>query len=415
MNKMLKWGLVLGGSILLAGGSAVGTRQWAYSSAADMVKDKTADKDKVLGRLKLAYNLGNSKAASLIGELYRTGDVLPKHQAEAVVWYRKAAEGGDPNGQNWMGVFYHEGDGVPKDPAEAIKWYRRAAEQGDPTGETNLGTNLLFGDGAAVDMKEGVKWLRLGAEHGSARAQTLMGTLCKLGGEANPLKQDDAEAVRWFRKAADQGDALGQSRLGEAYQHGQGVTQDIAQAVSWYTKSADQGSPEGQTNLGALYDDGMGVRKDVERAQELYTQAAEQGYPRAQVLLGSSLMAEGRFSEAAPWFKAAADQGNAGAKELLEICNRYAAPAEDPIVVQRLGVVPDESGRPRIRGIVQNVANRPLNAMVRMDLVQPDGTIIDQFQKTFFQIPPGGRQLIDIAIAPYHANARVKIRAIQWQ
>jgi len=50
-----------------------------------------------------------------------------------------------------------------------------------------------------------------------------------------------------------------------------------------------------------------------------------------------------------------------------------------------------------------------------MDLVDPSGVVIDQYQKTFFQIAPGSRQLIDIAIAPYHANAHVELKAVRWQ
>ena len=29
-----------------------------------------------------------------------------------------------------LGVMYANGDGVPKDAAEAVKWYRKAADQG---------------------------------------------------------------------------------------------------------------------------------------------------------------------------------------------------------------------------------------------------------------------------------------------
>ena len=44
---------------------------------------------------------------------------------------RQAAEQGDADAQFYLGVMYASGQGVPEDDAEAVKWYRRAAEQGE--------------------------------------------------------------------------------------------------------------------------------------------------------------------------------------------------------------------------------------------------------------------------------------------
>jgi len=62
---------------------------------------------------------------------YATGDGVPKNDAEAVKWYRKAAEQGEVTAQSNLGAMYHNGDGVPKNDAEAAKWYRKAALQLD--------------------------------------------------------------------------------------------------------------------------------------------------------------------------------------------------------------------------------------------------------------------------------------------
>ncbi len=37
---------------------------------------------------------------------------------------------GHPQSQHNIGSMYNNGEGVPQDYAEAMKWYRRAAEQG---------------------------------------------------------------------------------------------------------------------------------------------------------------------------------------------------------------------------------------------------------------------------------------------
>ena len=51
--------------------------------------------------------------------------------AEAVKWYRKAAEKGEAGAMFSLGNCYVNGEGVEKDEKEAEKWYRRAADKGD--------------------------------------------------------------------------------------------------------------------------------------------------------------------------------------------------------------------------------------------------------------------------------------------
>ena len=51
--------------------------------------------------------------------------------AEAVKWYRTAAEQGLGEAQYNLGNRYRNGEGVTQDYAEAANWYRKAAEQGD--------------------------------------------------------------------------------------------------------------------------------------------------------------------------------------------------------------------------------------------------------------------------------------------
>ena len=49
--------------------------------------------------------------------------------AEALVWYRRAAEQGDVNAEIALGMAYAEGIGVVQDNIEADKWYDIAASQ----------------------------------------------------------------------------------------------------------------------------------------------------------------------------------------------------------------------------------------------------------------------------------------------
>ena len=61
-----------------------------------------------------------------------------QNDAEAVKWFRKAAEQGHVWAQNNLGLMYQNGQGVTRNLAEARKWYERAAAQGDVSAKKSL-------------------------------------------------------------------------------------------------------------------------------------------------------------------------------------------------------------------------------------------------------------------------------------
>ena len=64
---------------------------------------------------------------------------MTKDDAEAVRWYRMAAEQGDAQRSVLSRLSYANGKGVTKDDAEAARWLRMAADKGDPKAQFNLG------------------------------------------------------------------------------------------------------------------------------------------------------------------------------------------------------------------------------------------------------------------------------------
>ena len=88
---------------------------------------------------------------------------MPQDYAEAVKWYRKAAEQGNAPAQVNLGVRYNEGQGVPQDYAESVKWYRLAAEQGIADAQFNLGLMYGKGEGVPQDYVEAHRWFNLAA------------------------------------------------------------------------------------------------------------------------------------------------------------------------------------------------------------------------------------------------------------
>ena len=82
-----------------------------------------------------------------------------------------AAEGGDAEAQYTLGLVYATGRGAPQDGAEAVRWFRLAAEQGHALAQ------------AAIEV--------MATERGDASAQYTLG-LMYANGESIP--QDDADA-----------------------------------------------------------------------------------------------------------------------------------------------------------------------------------------------------------------------------
>ncbi len=74
---------------------------------------------------------GDAEAQYSLGACYENGQGVTKDYAEAVKWYRKAADQNFAKAQSFLGICYFKGNGVPKDYVMAYKWQLLAAAQGD--------------------------------------------------------------------------------------------------------------------------------------------------------------------------------------------------------------------------------------------------------------------------------------------
>jgi hypothetical protein len=131
----------------------------------------------------------------------------------------KAGRAGDATAQCVIGYCYAAGQGVRQHWAEALKWYRAAAEQGHPNAQYNLGTCYAKGRSVrlGVDVQtwdecweKAVYWFSLATEQGDAAAQCNLAT-CYLKGQG--VEQDRPEAIRWYEQAAQRGDEKARRHL----------------------------------------------------------------------------------------------------------------------------------------------------------------------------------------------------------
>ena len=163
-----------------------------------------------------------------------------KNYVEAVKWFTKAAEKGNPTAQYNLGNMYIEGvGGLPKDYAEALKLYTKSAEKGYGYAQHNLGIAYKNGQGVTQDYAQAIKWFTKAADQNIAVAQNSLGVIYAKGEGGTP--QDYAKAIEWYRKAAENNDAKGQFNLGSMYANGQGTKKDVVQAYFWLSLAAMQG------------------------------------------------------------------------------------------------------------------------------------------------------------------------------
>ena len=244
----------------------------------------------VLASLRDAAERGSAAAQAALGDILRRYDALGPDEearhAEAVRWYRLAAEQGHASGQYGLGVVLNAGTGVAEDLPAAARWHRRAALRGHTLAQRELGR--MSEDGRGVDASEAVAahWYRLAALAGEPVAQLSLGWLLILG---QSIDADQPEGVRWMRAAANRGYDFAQTGLGWIYENGRGVDHDPAEAVRWYRLSAMQGHAYAQWRLGVAFSEGEGVPRDDVAATVWLGLAVENGERNAFISRASLL------------------------------------------------------------------------------------------------------------------------------
>lgn len=110
----------------------------------------------------LKAQLGGNESQLVLAHAYATGTggAEPDPQ-KAFAWYLRAAEGGDPRGQQEVARRYDEGDGVAPDVAEATRWYQAAADQSHPVAQFALAERYREGRGVSQSNVQSAMWLIL--------------------------------------------------------------------------------------------------------------------------------------------------------------------------------------------------------------------------------------------------------------
>lgn len=258
---------------------------------------------------------GDTNAQADMGYMYLNGFGVEKNGGEAVRWFFRSADNGNPKAQAMLADLYFHGEsGLSRNLALSAKWDRRAADQGYPDAEYDLGALYANGFGVPKDEVEAMKWSILAISH-YAPSETEGRRLATVNRDSQAAhlspdeiaeaerrarewqptpfqrtseddlreagfaleRKDYKTAVRLYRSRADDGNAEAQTMLGEMYNIGYGVARDDRESARLFRAAAVQGDMSGQESLALAYEKGKGLPQDEVRAYMWYLIAADTG------------------------------------------------------------------------------------------------------------------------------------------
>jgi uncharacterized protein len=276
--------------------------------------DVTSNITRATELLTQASAMGFADATSGMGDLYRSGK-LRGTLADAIAWYRKAAEAGSLAGMRNLGETlmiqadnanrYSAADDDRPMMTEAYNWVKKAADAGDMEAVADVGDAYLRGKGVTASASTAATWYLKAAEAGNVRAMRALGQIYL----NNTMLADYVEARKWFEKGVALGDAACMSGLAELYDNALGVREDnnraldlymraarggdgggyrgmaqyiaaagdYRQAAAYYQEAVRLGDMRAMEALGRMYELGQGVEKNMARAMQLYRDAQNMG------------------------------------------------------------------------------------------------------------------------------------------
>jgi len=146
--------------------------------------------------------------------MHHTGNGTSRNAGKALKLYRKSAMQNNTRAMYNLGVIYEGGDinaGVSQDYAEALRWYKKAADAGHEGGaQHNLGAMHYLGYGIDCDKVKAAEWYLESAKKGYTTSMVRLAGMNELG---DGIPKNRGAAIQWYRKAASNGDALALNRL----------------------------------------------------------------------------------------------------------------------------------------------------------------------------------------------------------
>lgn len=135
-------------------------------------------------------NEGQAAAQFELAMRYRQGRGVPRSDADALEWLRKAADQGLAPAQKALADAYAAGQGIAQDNGLAVTWYRRAAEQGLADAQYRLAVALEGGVGTQRDGNAAFEWFTKAAAGGQWEAKARLDAVASQQRGLRAARQD---------------------------------------------------------------------------------------------------------------------------------------------------------------------------------------------------------------------------------
>ena len=175
--------------------------------------------------LKQAADGGSPKAAFNLAKILLKQN--PENSADALAYMKQAADTGMLRAELALAEWYYFGEnGIPVNYPEALKFYERAAQKGNPVAENAAGAIYYYATGVPGDTTKGTLFFQKAAEKGMARAQVHLAHVYLMG---ETLPRSKVEALKWIFRANVQGEVTARVTLRDLLT---GITEaEISQAL----------------------------------------------------------------------------------------------------------------------------------------------------------------------------------------
>lgn len=204
-----------------------------------------------------------------------------KNYPEAFKWLVKSYEMGDRKAAMVIGMMYERGLSVGTDVDSAMTWYKRGMAFGDPDALLCYAKLCTKGIGnTPPDVGKAIGLAKEAAAKNCTDAMIFIGKVYLDGNQG--VTQDIPAAIKWFKAGAELGDRQAMLALGETYVADiPGMTKDLHSGLFWIKKAAEAGSPKAMLVLARAYIDGSIGEKNVILGRYWYNQAVQNGYAQA--------------------------------------------------------------------------------------------------------------------------------------
>jgi TPR repeat protein len=267
------------------------TSSLSFASSPDQTNSITIDQS-----LMEKANEGDANAQYSLGEIY----YKTKDYDQAIKWYLRSAEQGNPFAQVNLGGMYEMGlvqekkkivvaPGLPEieidqktsNHQQSFEWYKKAAEQGYSVGQYHYGLMFFHGYGTEKDPNQAIKWFMKASEQGYCPALCILGEIYE---EGKVVPQDYKEAVKWFIKAVEQECPYCNEDIKSMYKEGKCELQYYEKVLKLIKKKADQGDESAQYELAGMYFNGdVLIPQDYTKAINWYLKLAEKDGIHARI------------------------------------------------------------------------------------------------------------------------------------